>query len=91
VPAGKEEVKIFPNPNRGSFTVDLSALPHTKPITVQVYSVAGREVFTRALTPSDPRSLQIDLGGNPAGVYMVKILSGNTVWGEKVIVGDSVK
>jgi len=85
-PRQKEEVKIFPNPTAGEFTIDLASLARTKPVTVQVYTLAGEEVYHRMVTGNDPTLVKLDLSGKPAGVYMVKIDTGEMVWGEKVVV-----
>lgn len=69
---------IYPNPNRGSFTVDLPAIA-TK---VQIVNIAGSVVYTNEAKGK----LAVDLGNQPAGLYFVQLSNINGTAQSKVIV-----
>ncbi len=76
LPAPIGEVNVFPNPSSGKFTVTGKGF-------IQVYNLLGKEVYAGR---SDSGKLEIDLGGHAAGIYLVRIYSGQDHWEKKVVV-----
>jgi hypothetical protein len=81
----KGELRVYPNPTGGGVTLELPSSLHGRSATVQLYSATGKEVMNRAFTSAAPQSLALDLSEQGAGVYMVKVTSGDVVWGEKIV------
>jgi hypothetical protein len=63
-----------PNPAPAKFALDL-ACAHAAPTEVEVYDIGGRRVVTRDLGVLDagPHTVTLDLGGRPAGLYLVRV------------------
>ncbi len=64
------DVTLYPNPNNGKFTVQLSGINGKS--TIEVYNELGERVLKTSLTSS---SIQLDLSNNTKGVYFYKVLS----------------
>ncbi len=79
--AGDYTIKVFPNPTKGLLKVSISGL-EGKMATVVVYTMTGKLVYNktvgRALT-------EINLSGQPAGMYIMKVLVGQDTKEWKVI------
>ncbi|MBS1625136.1 MAG: T9SS type A sorting domain-containing protein [Bacteroidetes bacterium] len=81
-PAGIQEVlngvdmKIFPNPNQGSFNVTISADDR---ITgdINVMDALGRTIHTEALDVTGTKQIALDLGNVSSGVYMLVVNTAN--------------
>lgn len=73
--ATSEAIKVFPNPNQGSFTLSLSNPDsyRDEKCSVEIYNVMGQMVLTETLrsTQGDNR---INLTGQPGGVYFYRVL-----------------
>lgn len=73
-------LKIYPNPNNGSFTVDV---PGAENYSVYVYTLLGETILVKENT--NLSKLQIDLKGNKAGTFIVKVITQESIWYEKVV------
>ena len=60
---------IFPNPNKGEFTIRTSELPD-RPLQVRIYDISGRVVQEETMRDEE---MQISCNGLSAGTYMVGI------------------
>ncbi|HLT46565.1 MAG TPA: T9SS type A sorting domain-containing protein, partial [Rubricoccaceae bacterium] len=71
-------LEVRPNPFRGEATVTLT-LPHPSEVEVAVYDVLGRRVATVASErfPAGRREVALDASTLPAGVYVVRVLTGD--------------
>jgi Secretion system C-terminal sorting domain len=76
-----EEVKVYPNPNNGIFTV---ALCHAELISasqtiIEVYNVFGEQVYTSTLPPPNGGgasfSYRMNLSSQPNGIYLYRVIS----------------
>lgn len=71
---------LSPNPSAtGQFRVQWPAAAHTGPATLTVTDAVGRQVLRRPLDATQRTETQLDLGGQPAGIYQVKLESGSGV------------
>ncbi|SDM11668.1 Por secretion system C-terminal sorting domain-containing protein [Catalinimonas alkaloidigena] len=69
-------IKLYPNPGNGKLTVDLSGLP-LGTYTLEVVNLLGQRVWgDEGNTTTTIRHL--DLNGQPAGLYLVRISDGQT-------------
>jgi trimeric autotransporter adhesin len=69
------EVRVFPNPSDGSFTVALShaELVSASQTIIEVYNVLGEQVYNATLEQVQGDNL-INLTGQPGGVYLYRVL-----------------
>src|SRR5437870_5741625 len=79
---------ITPNPARGAFNVFFS-LPSSKPATLAVYDVSGRQVVARSVGTLGGGLHSIPLGERgklPAGLYVIKLSQAGRVATHRVAV-----
>jgi hypothetical protein len=77
------DIKIYPNPTAGIFTLEIShneGLPET---IVEIYGIMGDLI--RKVEVSGAGQHQFDLSGQARGVYMVRMLHGDKIKVAKVI------
>ena len=79
---GISDVNVFPNPNKGSFTIACS-LPLNKQAHVTITNLLGQKVKELDMQGSSQLEVQLD---QPAGIYMVTIFAGNDRLIEKIII-----
>ena len=77
------EISVYPNPNNGTFTIQLENT--TENNSIEIYSVLGQSVFTKANT----KETIIDISNLEKGIYFIKINQQNTTITKKVIVNYS--
>ncbi len=67
------DINIRPNPNNGSFILDVTA-DRAKPIRAEIFNIIGSSVWVQTIS-SEGGSISIDvnLGGLDKGVYFLKI------------------
>ncbi|MBS1771421.1 MAG: T9SS type A sorting domain-containing protein [Bacteroidetes bacterium] len=75
-------VSIYPNPNKGTFTVSLQN-NYGSNTMVTVYDMMGKEIYQSPITNNKS---QISLGDVPKGVYMVKLQLDDAVITQRVTV-----
>ena len=76
-----ESVNVYPNPNTGSFVVNVGGLQGLK---IEIFNLMGEVIAT----PDNSRDgiYEVDLSGQAAGMYYVRIQSENQVVTKKVTV-----
>ena len=74
--------KIYPNPNQGVFNIDFSTTQEPSH-TVEVFDAVGKKIHEQQLTH---HRNTLNLQGQTAGVYTLKIQAGNQCYYAKVIV-----
>jgi hypothetical protein len=74
---GKGEVKIFPNPSKGLFTVQGNDLQ-----SIEIVNINGR-IINKSLIEN--KIFNIDLGKQPKGVYTIKIVTDKGFITRKII------
>ena len=76
---GISDLKVFPNPNQGSFKLDFNLKNQAEPVTIEVFNTIGTKVFTKTETGTitGKNSLFIDLSGQniPTGTYFIRIIT----------------
>ena len=76
-------LNIYPNPNIGHFTVDLSSLPEAEgPVTISIVSLSGRTILSDIITGSET-SRQMDISDALAGNYIIMASVGNRILSTK--------
>lgn len=80
------DLKIYPNPNEGTFTLNFDQKEKAK-TTIRIIDAQGKEVFQEDLgTFSGKYKKEIDLKQFGAGVYLINVQKGDQLTTEKVIV-----
>ena len=76
-----EQIKVFPNPTTGSVLIEL---PEGKTTEITVFDPEGKAVFTFITNKNTGKNLDINLSGEPAGVYHFMFKTENRVISRKV-------
>ncbi|OXA94885.1 zinc-dependent metalloprotease [Flavobacterium hercynium] len=76
---------VFPNPNKGSFTVQFQS-KSLLGVKVYVHDVFGKNVYADTFESSADFSQKINLPGIAAGVYLVTVVDGSQKMVKKIIV-----
>jgi hypothetical protein len=77
----KDAVVIYPNPNKGGFTVNTDINPQ-EVISVQVFSIVGQSIYKQDGLPNNI----IQLPQPTSGVYYVEILTQKEKFVRKIVV-----
>lgn len=77
------QVEVFPNPSTGLLTVAVRGA--RGPLTLEVIDALGRPVLRRALPAGAEVSLPVDLRGQAAGVYLLRLSSGREASSSRVV------
>ncbi|WP_247235235.1 zinc-dependent metalloprotease [Telluribacter sp. SYSU D00476] len=72
-PTDKLSVLLYPNPNRGSFWVELPS--HPGPWQAEVFTLSGQPVLQASSSPDAPDRHPIGIRA-PSGVYLLRITAG---------------
>lgn len=76
-------IRVFPNPTTGSFTLELPEAVEDSRANVEIYGMMGELVQQTTLIGE--RSYQFNLSDKPIGIYIVRVLQGESLYMEKVI------
>lgn len=78
------DINIFPNPSTGTFTISITGINDVVELTV--INLQGQEVYTEKLNVTGNYTKQIALSAYPKGIYFLKLMGGDVVRTEKVVV-----
>jgi len=70
----EENLSLYPNPSTGNFTLDLGQ-SGVNDVRISILDARGEVVFEKFL-PDDTQKYNIDISEQPAGVYMLRLQSG---------------
>jgi hypothetical protein len=76
----KNEVTLFPNPSTGVVNLQLTG---AEKATYEVYSVLGERIATGTVTNE---AATLDMNNHPAGMYLVKVRTGNEVITKQLVI-----
>jgi uncharacterized repeat protein (TIGR03803 family) len=81
--ASNKEVNLYPNPNKGEFTLEVnntetaSGKTTTRDnVRLEVYNTVGQMIHSENIE-SNIKESTVNMGSQPAGVYMYKVVSDN--------------
>lgn len=80
----KNGFAVFPNPNNGNFTIQLSEIIDN--YTIQMIDQSGRVVYEKEFLNNTELSQNINFNAASTGVYFVKINSGSAIEVKKIII-----
>ena len=82
---GSDFVKVYPNPSNGLFQVSVD-LPSNVNVDVAVYDNLGRKVADVVEGQLQQGTYTVDMTGNAAGMYTVRMTALNKVFTQKIII-----
>ena len=85
-PVPQMDVKIFPNPNDGFFTVQLPENVVISGATIQITDLSGKEMVLRTVHTDSQYRFDFDLSYLPAATYFVRVTLQDRVWVSKLVV-----
>ena len=71
--------EVFPNPNNGNFSINTTGI---KSSIIQIFNGLGNMIYNHV---SQNQNLNIDISNVPNGIYFVKLISGNSIFYNKII------
>ncbi|MES2813084.1 MAG: zinc-dependent metalloprotease [Bacteroidota bacterium] len=82
--AFEKSISLFPNPSKGSFTIQFPEVIGN--YSVQVLDQSARLVYTNEFTNSSNLSQTVNLNSAATGVYFVKIKADNSIAIKKIVI-----
>ncbi len=77
-----ENINVYPNPNTGSFTIDLRRFDSDASIQVQLFNINGQLLYQKEVSKN-----LFDVHVNEVtGIYFLRIRSGNQIMNKKIII-----
>lgn len=81
-----KEVKMYPNPNNGTFKLQITGYEN-KDVDVMIVNAVGQVVYQNTLTVNEFTHVEdISLAGIASGMYQLRIVDGETVSTESLII-----
>ena len=71
---------IYPNPNSGQFTIELENVATNS--SIEIYDGLGKKIVSKVMATN---KTEIDISMQPKGIYLVKVVNGNTVVTNKIV------
>ena len=75
-------VSIYPNPNNGTFTISNT---ENHAMKVEIFNVLGAKVYSKTTAEG---SMEVNLGDNAKGIYLVKVTSNGVTSTTKITVAN---
>ena len=82
--SGNENVKIYPNPTDGIFSIKFE-LPRVSEVQVRIYDITGKEILTSPKQSIFENKLEFNLSSFTDGVYIVKITVDDSVLAKRIV------
>jgi len=82
---GFENFKVFPNPNKGAFTIQLNG-SLKRQITIAVYDISGRNIFNKSFQNVGDFNQEIQLSHVQSGIYILNVNDGLRKTTRKLII-----
>jgi hypothetical protein len=79
----KPGFRLFPNPTTGNFRLELTGDHQTKLIRVEIFGMRGEKVLSETLSGETVHEFSVS--DIPEGIYIVKVVAGETVFTSKLI------
>jgi len=70
--------KLYPNPNNGHFSIDISSPVPTAENSLTIVNLTG-EIIYRGLLTEGQLTEEFDMSGSPSGSYILLLHTGNTI------------
>ncbi len=85
----KGQFNLYPNPSNGQFRIALSDMPaQSQNVEVEISNILGETIYTTNYSASNNQlTKDISMQNAPAGLYFVRILTGDKVYTAKMVIG----
>jgi hypothetical protein len=83
--AGINSLKAFPNPSKGIFNLQIE-LAKFDDLQVQIFDMAGKQVFADQQQNTSQYQQQIDLSQAAAGVYMLRVRTSQGMSSQRIVI-----
>lgn len=77
MPGDKPFFRIFPNPTKALFTLELMDSEELSIISVEIYNMLGTKILSTDLPPQP--QYDFNLSGNQQGIYLIRVIKGSEV------------
>jgi hypothetical protein len=74
-------ISVYPNPTTGKFTISCNSTINS----VEIYNLPGLRIYSE-IKPTKQTSCEIDLSGQPRGIYQVRIKNGTKSSTGKIVI-----
>ena len=81
-----QNFELYPNPNKGEFTIKLDSSVASEEIKVYVYDMRGRIIFENSYSNQVTFTENIQLNNPQSGIYLVSITDGNSKVVKKIAI-----
>jgi photosystem II stability/assembly factor-like uncharacterized protein len=81
--AGSTYLRVYPNPTTGTFILELNGDFTSAKTNVEIYGMRGEKVMTTTL--SGEWKHEFSLSDRTAGIYFIRVMSGNKAGSAKII------
>ena len=80
-----EQIRVMPNPGTGEFLMTLN-FPGEQDVSVRVVNMVGQEIMSTRLGTVTTKIVNINLNGEPPGVYFAEISNGRQKLAKKLVI-----
>ncbi|HNP32171.1 MAG TPA: M12 family metallo-peptidase [Flavobacterium sp.] len=81
-----QNLELYPNPNKGNFTIKLNSSVASEEIKVNVYDMRGRMIFENNYSNQATFNENIQLANAQSGVYLVSVSDGNQKIVKRIVI-----
>jgi hypothetical protein len=75
--------KVYPNPTTGAFTLEINGETDPGTVYIEIFGMCGDNVLNTDLFGS--KKTELSLVGKPAGIYLLRVISGDRIETRKII------
>ena len=76
-------ISLFPNPNNGRFTLELSGVNKSSEVYVEIYTMRGESMLKETFIGESRH--EFNLEGSPSGIYILRVFSNDMAKTVKII------
>lgn len=86
-PTAEWPLYVYPNPNKGTFTVDLSntSLQQSASLQLRCTDLQGRTIMMADVEPAGS-TVEVSLPNVPTGTYLLYLTDGRQLWQQKLVI-----
>jgi hypothetical protein len=86
-PTAEHPLYVYPNPNKGLFTVDLSntSLQQSASLQLRCTDLQGRTIMMADVEPAGS-TVEVSLPNVPTGTYLLYLTDGRQLWQQKLVI-----
>jgi hypothetical protein len=75
------QIYIYPNPSRGDFTIHIDS--EFKNSLLEIYDMLGERIYSEGIINTSSKEIHLNM--YPSGIYFVKVIEGENIYFEKII------